>query len=218
MLGRGRKAERFTPGDRERVLRAMAELCAERGYRETTVEAVAERAGVGPEIFASMFERGKEECLLAAINSIMGETISVVSAAYSPDRSEWDSAIAGIRAILELMAANPSYANLGYIVGRHEGPERAKQVYETGVRVLVVMLDRLREYGEWDVQPPTTAAAALGGAEALVRREIVAGTVEELPRLLPDIVYAATVPFLGQERALELTGRARRLLVGTPWE
>jgi AcrR family transcriptional regulator len=203
------KTERFTTSDRERVLQAMAELCAERGYRETTVEALTERAGVSRASFESMFRGGLEECLLAAVNAIMGETISVVSGAYSADRSEWDSAIAGIGAILELMAANPSYASLGYIVGRQEGPPAVKQVYESGVNLLVVMLDRLREYGEWEAQPPNAARAALGGAEALIRREIVAGRLEQLPNHLPDIVYTATVPFLGQEEALLLARRAR---------
>jgi AcrR family transcriptional regulator len=209
--------ERFTTSERERVLQAMAELCAERGYRETTVEAVVERAGVTQETFDSMFKDGRDECLLAAVNAIMGETVSVVSGAYSADQSEWDSAIAGIRAILELMAANPSYASLGYIVGRHEGPPEVKQVYESGVNVLVVMLDRLRDYGGWDTQPPSAARAALGGAEALVRREIVAGRVEQLPRHLPAFVYAATVPFLGQDEALRLSRRARKAMAGSAW-
>jgi AcrR family transcriptional regulator len=209
--------EQFTTSERERVLRAMAELCAERGYRETTVEALIERAGVGRESFESMFKDGMDECLLAAVNAIMGETVSVVSGAYSADESEWDSAIAGIRAILELMAANPSYASLGYVVGRQEGPPEVKQVYESGVNVLVVMLDRLRDYGEWDAQPPNAARAALGGAEALVRREIVAGRVEQLPRHLPDFVYVATVPFLGQEEALGLARRAREAMAGSAW-
>jgi AcrR family transcriptional regulator len=201
--------ERFTTSERERVLQAMAELCAERGYRETTVEAVVERAGVTQETFDSMFKDGRDECLLAAVNAIMGETVSVVSGAYSADQSEWDSGIAGIRAILELMAANPSYANTGYIVVRQGGPRPAREAYEAGITLIVAMIDRLREYGDRETQPPSAARAALGGAEALIRQEIVAGRAAELPLLLPDLVYAATVPFLGQEEALRLAHRSR---------
>jgi AcrR family transcriptional regulator len=187
----------------------MAELCAERGFRETTVEAVTERAGVGRESFDSMFKDGMDECLLAAENAILGEVVSVVAGSYSADSSEWDSGIAGIRAILELMAANPSYANTGYIVVRHAGSKRASDAYEAGITLIVAMIDRLRDYGEWEPQPASAARAALGGAEALIRQEIVAGRAAELPRLLPDFVYAATVPFLGQEEALRLARRSR---------
>jgi hypothetical protein len=195
----------------------MAELCAERGFRETTLEMVLERAAVDPESFAAVVAEGKEECLLAAMNAILGEVVSAVGGAYSADRSEFDSGIAGIRAILELMAANPSYANIGYIVGPRTGPPRARQIHETGLKVLVLMVDRLRDYGDTEPQPSSAARAALGGAEALVRREIVAGRVEGLPRHLPDLVYGATVPFLGQEEALGLARRGRALLTGTPW-
>jgi hypothetical protein len=195
----------------------MAELCAERGYRETTVEAVLERAAVDPDSFAATAAEGKEECLLGAMNAILGETVSAVGGAYSADRSELDSGIAGIRAILELMVANPSYADIGYIAGPRTGPEQAKQVHEAGLKVLVVMIDRLREYGDTEGQPHGAARAAIGGAEAVVRREIVAGRLEQLPRHLPDFVYAATVPFLGQEEALRLARRGRALLAGTPW-
>jgi hypothetical protein len=195
----------------------MAELCAERGYRETTLEAVIERAAVDPDGFATMAAEGKEDCFMAAMNAILGEVVSAVGGAYSADRSEFDSGIAGIGAILELMAANPSYAEIGYIAGPRTGPEQAKQVHETGLRVLVVMMDRLREYGDAEGVPPEAARAALGGAEALVRREIVAGRLEHLPRHLPDIVYTATVSFLGQKEALLLARRGRALLAGTPW-
>jgi AcrR family transcriptional regulator len=195
----------------------MAELCAERGYRETTVEAVLERAGVSRESFESMFKHGRDECLLAAENAILGEVMSAVADTYSVDRSEWDSGIAGIRAILELMAANPSYANSGYIVVRQGGPRQAKDAYEAGITLIVAMVDRLRDYGDRATQPPSAARGALGGAEALIRREIVAGRAAELPRLLPDFVYAATVPFLGQDEALRLARRGRALLEGTPW-
>ena len=209
--------EQFTPSEGERVLRAMAELCAERGYRETTVEAVIERAGIERESFESMFKGDRDECLLAAMNAILGETVSAVGGAYSADRSEFDSGIAGIRAILELMSVNPSYADIGYIVGPRTGPAQARQVHETGLRVLVVMIDRMRDYGDAEAQPPGAARAALGGAEAVVRREIVAGRLDQLPRHLPDFVYAATVPFLGQEEALRLARRAREAMAGSAW-
>ena len=96
------------PSDRERVMRSIVELCAEHGYRMTSVEMVSERAGVSVKEFEKLFSGDKEECLIASVNAILGEVMAVVSACYTPDRSEWDSGVLGIKAILELMAANPS--------------------------------------------------------------------------------------------------------------
>jgi AcrR family transcriptional regulator len=208
--------EVVSPSERERVLQAMTELCAEQGYEETSTEEVVERAGVSAERFDEMFA-DKEECLLAAINAIVSEILSVVSGSYSADASEWDSGLLGMRGLLELMAAHPSSAQLAFIGSRQMGPPRVRKAHESAAWVLATMIDRLREYSEIQAQPASTARGSLGAAEAVVRREIVAGRTDQLPRLLPDFIYGATVPFLGQEEALRLARRARELLRGSAW-
>ncbi len=205
------------PSDRERIMRATAELCFERGYEEMQIEEVLIRAGVSEEGFEALFG-GKEEAALGAINWLLGETIGVVSAAYSADRSEVESALAGVKAILELMAANPSYAYLGYVTVRQMGTERMREVHNTGIQMLSVMLERMRQYSQTSAQPPDSARAALGGAEAVIRRELVAGRAAALPRLLPDLIYAATIPYLGSEAALRLAAKGAETLRGTAWE
>jgi hypothetical protein len=195
----------------------MADLCAEQGYVETTVDQLIDRAKVSAKEFKGLFSGGKEEAMLAAINTVLSETVSVVSSAYSPDRSEAESALLGVRGILELMAAKPSYAHLSYITARQAGPTSATEVHDAGIKTLSVMLERLWEFSESEVQPPRTAPAAVGGAEAVVRREIIAGRHEELPRLLPDFIYGATVGFLGQEEAIRLAKQGKDLLAGTRW-
>jgi hypothetical protein len=80
------------------------------------------------------------------------------------------------------------------------------------------MLDRLRQYAQTTSQPGRTAAAAIGGAEAVIRRELVDGRSERLPALLPDLIYAATVLYLGTEVAVTLVGKGREMLRGTAWE
>lgn len=79
---------------------------------------------------------------------------------------------------------------------------------------MIAMLDRLRADGASGSEaPPQAARSGLGGAEAVIRREITHGRAATLPRLLPDLIYSAVVPFLGQGEALRLTRTARDLLV-----
>ncbi len=207
----------LSPSERERALRAMAELCAEQGYEETSAAQIAARAGVTVESFDRLFAGGKEDCVVAAVNAILAEVISAVSASYSADRSEWESGIRGIKAILELMAAHPSFAHLSYIGSRQMGPARVREANEAGVRLLSAMIERLRENAGEDLAPARAARGAFGGAEAVARREVAAGRAAGLPRFLPDFVYGATVAYLGQERALALSRQARGLLAGGPW-
>jgi AcrR family transcriptional regulator len=205
------------PSERERILQATAELCARRGFEEISVAQVIARAGVEEEVFESLFS-DLDECLVAAVNALLGEVVSVIGSSYSPDRAEWESTLLGIKAILELMAAHPSFAYLGYIASRQMGSARVLEQTQAGPGLISAMLERLWEQSDAEVQPSLAARAALGGAEAVVRAEIVAGRVEQLPRLLPAFAYGATVPFLGQARALALARRSREMLRGTGWE
>jgi hypothetical protein len=204
--------------DRQRLMQAMTELCAIRGYAEVSAEQVAERAKLELEDFEREFSGGKAECTLAAVNSILGEVLGAVAVGYSPDRLQWESYLRGIKGILELMAAYPSYAHLCYITARQEAnDQRLQEVYRTGSQALSVLLERLWQYSGAPEKPQNAPRAALGAAEAVIRREIVAGNTEQIPRLLPDCIYVATVPFLGQEEAVRLAGRARELLRGSMW-
>jgi hypothetical protein len=203
----------LSPSERDRALRAIATLCATRGYLETSVSELVELAEIDQAEFDRMFD-GKEHCAIEAVKAILGETMSVVSASYSPDRSEWDSALLGIKAILELMAAHPSFAYIAYIASRQMTPDGVRDVRVSGVSLLCTMLDRLRTSAKQDEQPAAAAWGAFGGAEAVVRREVARGRTEYLPQLLPDLIYSAVAPFLGQEDGLRMARRGRELLEG----
>ncbi len=194
--------------DRDRILQAMTECCAEHGYQETTVEQVVARADVRRESFEALFA-DKEDCAVAAINRVASDVLATVATSSSADVSELERGLGGIKAILELMGSRPSYAALGYIQARQGGTERMYDAYESGARVLTVMIERIGSLATDKATPPTQATrAALGGAEAVVRREIAAGRVEDLPKLLGVFLYAVLVPFTGQEEAL---GQARAI-------
>jgi AcrR family transcriptional regulator len=201
----------LTGSDRDRALLAAAELCSERGYGELRVEEIAARAGMKPERFGELFA-DKEEAVRAAIEAVLMAVVTLSGRTYSPDRSEPESYLLGIEGILELMAANPPFAHVSYVAARQMTPRRLKELLDTGRQLLAAMLERMWEYSSDADRPSLAARAALGGAEAVVRREIVRGRTADLPRLAPDFIYAAAVPFLGQEEALRLARASRQRL------
>lgn len=202
---------RTTVDERDALIETMAGCLAVHGYEATSVELVAGAAGCSAEDFDRYF-KSKEECALAAVETILAAGMSTVSEAYSPDTSEWESALGALRALLGLFTARPAFARLAFIDSRQAMPASALQRYESGFAILTAMLDRLREAGDELQSPPSAARAAIGGGEALVRRELAAHRPDRLPRILPDVVYGATVAFLGQEQALRLAREARAVL------
>jgi AcrR family transcriptional regulator len=199
----------LAPSERERLIAAMAASCAERGYRGASVADVLVRSGLGRGDFDLHFA-GKADCALAAVDQILAETTQAVAGAASPELADWQFLLAATLALLELMAARPSYARLACIEARSAMPSDAYERYAAGIRVIVATLDRVRTYAKRSA-PASATRGAVGGAELLIRRELIAGRAERLPELLPDIIYGTVVPFLDQQEALRYRELAREL-------
>lgn len=189
----------------------MAETCAAVGYRRTTVRAVTERAGVDPERFDALFA-GKEDCALAAFNKFVSETLARLSVSVADRPASGDPGTEEVRALLDLVAAMPNFALLACVEARHGGTARLRAAYASAAGVLALMMERLGS-GDAGAAPTLRGRAALGGLEVLVRRELVAGRAESLPRLLPNFIYGALVPFVGQREALRQARLAARVVV-----
>jgi AcrR family transcriptional regulator len=204
--------EIVAPSERDRLIDAMALTCAERGYAATSVKEVLARAGVSRQSFEQNFT-DKADCGMAAVNQMLADITAAASVAYAPEYTEWERILRGVRALLELMAARPSFATLAQIEARQAmGPE-AYRAYSSSIRVLGAMLDRLQANALAGIaRPPSAIRGAIGGAEALIRRELLAGRPERLPELLPDIIYGMLAPYLDQQEALRYAGLARELL------
>jgi AcrR family transcriptional regulator len=198
------------PLERDRLVAAMAAACAEHGYAAATVEEVIARAEVPRDTFERNFA-DKAECGIAAVNQVLAEITAATSAAYPPNSSDWEGLLRGVSSLLELLAGRPAYAQLACVEARYSMPEEAYELYTSGIRVLEAMLDRLQSYAG-AMRPASATRAAMGGAEMLIRRELLAGRAERLPKLLPDITYGLLVPFLGQREALRYAALARDVL------
>ncbi|HVT00102.1 MAG TPA: TetR/AcrR family transcriptional regulator [Solirubrobacterales bacterium] len=198
------------PSERERLIAAMAAACANVGYARVEIDDVVARACLERGAFEAHF-RDKQDCALATVDQVLAETTRAVLAADRPGLRTWERVLAATLALLELFAAHPSYARLACIEARHSMPPEAYERYAAGLRILSSLIDRIREFAS-SMAPATATRGALGGAELLIRRELIAGRADRLPGLLPDITYGTVVPFLDQQEALRYAELARELI------
>jgi AcrR family transcriptional regulator len=96
---------------RERLIAAMAEVCGERGYAESSVAEVAKRAGVSTASFYRQF-KDRRECMLASFEELFGRLLAGVEAACGGEADRPDRARAMARATAELLAGDPPTARL----------------------------------------------------------------------------------------------------------
>ena len=188
----------------------MAADCAERGYAGATVEGVLAQTGISRATFERHFD-DKADCALAAVDQILAETTRTVANAQLPDLTDWQRLLNATHALLELMAARPSYARLACVEARQSMSSEAYERYAAGIRVLIAMLDQARAYASAGA-PASATYGAIGSAEFLIKRELIAGRAEHLPQLLPDIIYGTVVPFVDQQEALWYAELAREMV------
>jgi AcrR family transcriptional regulator len=208
--GRHNLAREFVlRSQRERMLDAMARACASEGYGGATVAAVIAAAGVSRKTFYEHF-RDREDCFLAAYDAIVAQFLGRVIAAYEQPELDWPQRVrAAIEALLSFLAAEPAFARMCIVEALAAG-ERASERYNSAVRVLAGLLDEGRaQLRSPDQVPASAAGAVIEGGAFLIREQILAGRTERLKTLLPDITYAALVPYLGQDGALRAAEAGR---------
>jgi AcrR family transcriptional regulator len=193
------------------VLEAVVKVAAAKGYEATTVSDVIEFAGVSQETFDEMFA-GKEDCFLEAYEAVFDVLIAHVTAAFeaASDQTWPEQIAAGLRALVELLSMEADIARMAMVEVTAAGDD-ARERYRTMLTRFTPFLEQGRTYsGQGDELPADTARFAVGGATSMIFDEIRAGRGPELKRILPDLVFAVLMPYLGSEAAEDEMRRVTR--------
>jgi AcrR family transcriptional regulator len=196
---------------RERLLEAMLRVAAAKGYEATTVTDVIEVAGVSRATFEEMFG-DKPTCFLEAYDAVFDVLVAHVTAAFESAAGEpWPERIAaGLRALVELLAVEADIARLSMVEVTAAGDD-ARARYRAALARFTPFLEEGREYSsQVEELPADTARFAIGGATSMIFDEIRAGRGPELKRILPDLVFAVLMPYLGPEEAEDEMRRVTR--------
>jgi len=197
--------------ERERLLEAMIRIAAAKGYEATTVADVVAYAGTTQDAFEEMFE-GKEDCFLEAYEAVFDVLLAHVAAAFEAASDEpWPEQIAaGLGALVELLAMEADIARMAMIEVTAAGDD-ARERYRAMFARFTPFLEEGRRYsGQGEELPSDTARFAIGGATSMIFDEVRAGRGPELKRILPDLVFAVLMPYLGPEAAEDEMRRVTR--------
>lgn len=179
-------------------------MAAAKGYEATTVTDVIEVAGVSRATFYEMFD-DKAACFLEAYDAVIDVLVAHVTSAFESAAGEpWPERIAvGIGALAELLAAEADIARMAMVEVTAAGDD-ARARYRAALARFTPFLEEGRDYSrQTEELPPDTARFAIGGATSMIFDEIRAGRGPELQRILPDLVFAVLMPYLGPEEAEE---------------
>jgi AcrR family transcriptional regulator len=178
---------------RGRLLAAMAEVAAGKGYAAAAVADVIARAGVSRRTFYEHFDN-REDCFLAAYDAGVGVMLDAIADAIRSAAPDGPLAVAraGTARYLETLAANPAFA-CTFLV---EVPAAGKAALARRARAHERFADQLattaRAAGGPAGTPRWVFRACVGAINELVTDHVVEHDAATLPDLLDPLVEIET--------------------------
>jgi len=189
---------------RRRMMEAIAELTAANGYEATKIADIVRRAAVARKTLYDNFD-GKEDLFLSAIDSTMSEMRELVEAACAEADSAEGGIVAGLEALLDYVAENPSPARMCMVEAISATPSSAR-LYDAAVRDFVELFRSSAPDGA--ELPATIEESLVGGVAWIVQLQIRRGEAERAPELLPELSQFVLAPYLGVGKVVD-TGRPK---------
>lgn len=191
---------------RRRILEATADLVAEQGYPETTIEQIVRRAKVGYATFYKHFA-DKQEAFLALFDAATERTVYEVEEAYDREDGPWaDKVGAALGTLLKLVAAHPNVARACMVEALTAGPEATAR-HEAALKRFAPLLRPGRELNPRRERLPETLEDTLaGGVLWVVNQRLLAGEVAQIRALLPEALEFLLRPYVGEDEAAREAG------------
>jgi AcrR family transcriptional regulator len=175
--------------NRRRAVAAMTQVVGERGYPETTVRDVLERARMSRRTFYELFDN-REHCFLAAYEDARRETLAWLDGGHGPEESFPQHLTSVLTRLLEHLAARPDFARLLLVEPAAVGPPGIER-HERTMRELAERLARSRPAAAPDLGPDELrlrCEASVGAVHRVVSARIVEGRARDLPGMAAELV------------------------------
>jgi AcrR family transcriptional regulator len=202
---------------RKRLLAAMLETVAVRGYDRTTISRVLSNAGLEEAVFSEHFH-DKRDCFWQAIDGLIGHGERAALELFERDAPWGELVRIGLERLLGALTDDPDAARVLFVEMLGAGAfayERQRKT--TALFTSLIERGRLGSPNA-DQLPAQTSEAIVGGIASILHRRALDGRVAELPSLAPDLTYFALLPYLDHKRALEIANTTSTgWRAGTGW-
>ena len=176
---------------RSRILDALAAVLTERGYANTPVAAIIERAGVSRETFYEQFA-SKQDCFVAALEQTVTELAGTLEHATKAAGTPLERYERMLRVYLDALAARPDTARLFLIETYAAGEEAMRRRLELQQQFVDGLL---AIFGRRSARDRAACEALVAATVALVTARFVAGDVAGVKNVRRPLVDLAAARF-----------------------
>jgi AcrR family transcriptional regulator len=181
-------------------MEAMLDLVFEHGYDGVAVEEIATRAGGDVAGFEQHFP-DKQDCAVAILEEIAENNLRAVRGAFDREDRWPDSLRAAAYAHVHWILENPKKMHFGLLETLWAG-EMTSALRDNLFRSYIEMIDAGRAVApDPDSISAYTAEGAVGSITQVVVRNMGKPDAGDLVSQVPEMMYLAVRPYLGEEAA-----------------
>jgi AcrR family transcriptional regulator len=186
---------------RRRILRAIGELVAERGYADVTVEQIVKRAHVSYKTFYK-HHRSKEECFVDLFDSAFARTEKSIRERLADEQRSWsERVVLALRTLFEEIAAEPVISRALIVETPMVGPAVLER-YESAMMALAPLFRAGRELHLRGAELPDTIEETLAGAVFWsLYQHLVVDEADQLEAYLPVLLELVLRTYLDPAEA-----------------
>lgn len=183
---------------RERLLDAIANVVAEKGYSATRVADITEYAGVSRKTFYELFD-DKEDCFLAAYDAITALLMERMAGGLATvATASWEQQVSALLGeFLRFLAAEPAFAKMCIVEVLGSGP-RGLARRDAAIEAFFPVVDQIprSQPGADKYLSTLTPVFVTGGILEVVYAAIRRGETATLPELEEDLTRLAFRSYL----------------------
>lgn len=180
---------------RQLILEATVRVVGRKGYQATSVADVLAEADTSFTTFYKYFD-DKQDCFLAAYDMVVERVLGEVTARCEVGEPWLDRMRTGLQTLVDMFALEPELARTVIVEVAAAGAD-ARQRHWNAVSRLTGFLEDGEDLADGHELPDNVALMAAGAVSGLIFDELLTGRAERLPRLLPDLLFALLVPYIG---------------------
>jgi AcrR family transcriptional regulator len=181
-------------GDRALILKATAEMAAEKGYSQLTAPRIRSAAHVSRSKFDAYFD-DVEDCYLNAVDQHAGEALAQAARAQSTARTPTGGAYRAIVALCEHVANDPFLTRVCFYNDFPPGAKGARSRRRLVTALLELLGDSVPAMG------PTVSEASAGALWSLFHHHIIRDWARRR-EISATLSYLALAPTIGAPAAL----------------
>jgi len=185
--------EEVVQDQRERILRAVAQVLAERGFAGTTIGLVVTRARVSTRTFYELFD-GLEECLIAIMDSVLEQVVALAAQELAAEECWQDGVRSALAAVLSFFDREPELACVCIVETLAGGPVVLKHREGVMAAFRLPVVERIER--EVPAISPLTAEGVMSSVLGIMHAHIVEQKPGPFIELLGPMIGLATAPYL----------------------